>query len=462
MMVTNDLLKFEDFAKAVRASAAINRWPKLGNDKDVVTYSVYLNGALAEKLPAKLQYEEFRDVMLHALTEKNMLNSSSQRDNLKIAELVLIRSAWMSAVLETSQSRDSSGELIPLSQEIKDDFQIISDGFNSHPWILNQVKQQQEMSLGLRPAIEKAEAVFGSPIIDKTPDEVTVGRILSQNEDFTVQASHAGEVVTHENRRLMNLPIVGQDVMVSYYRGQGQVLLHRKELTVSDPYIDPDTQDLAINLIAADGSIKETILFNGIASIAKFQEAEGLDKSIVIKAMDAKDASPKIPEVYIVPDRKITSEIYIDESSRCLAFNFLENGNEYTMLLGGADAILELGKEFGVNDDHIKQAYKIQGDVSSAMDRPGKRSEFDAYDIAEKLELKLIKPNLEKSAHIGKVIDVTTHHIIQDIGHRTVVMHDKRGLDKVPSKDEKIVIKYDGWRAKVDILERSQGRAVER
>jgi len=461
-MQSKDLLKFEDFATAVRATAAINRWPKIGGENDVVSYSVYLNGPLAEKLPKKLQSEDHDGATLHATTKNLWLDPTSPRDNLKIAELLSIRSAWMSAVLETSQSRDIDGSIIPLPQEIYDDFAILAEGITSHPWILEQVKQQQTMSLGLRPAIELAEAVLGKPIQDRTPDEITVGKILSQNNEFTVQASNAGEVVTHENRRLNNLPVVGQDVMVSYYRGQGQVLLHRQELTVSDPYIDANTQDLAINLIAADGSIKETILFNSISSIAKFQEAEGLDKSIVVKAMDAKEALDRISEPYIVPERKATSDVYIDDTSGCLAVDYVENGSEYVMLLGSADSMVEIVKDYGMTDDHIKQAYKLQGERSQTMDLKGQRSLLDARIIAEEAKLKSITPNLEKSAHVGTVVAETTHHVVQNIGQRTVAIHDKRVLDKVPSIGEKMVVKYDSYRARVDIPERSQARGVER
>lgn len=461
-MKSEDLLPFEKFAAAVRATGAINRWPRLGNDQEVVTYSVYLNGPVATKLSQQHQEHEYKDVMLHALTEKLWLNPTASRDNLKVAELVSIRGAWMSGVLESSNNRDSNGDIIPLPEAIVEDYEKLSGGLTSHPWILEQIKLQQQMSLGLRPAIEQAEAVLGAPISDRTPDEVTVGRILSQNQDFTVQASHAGEVVTHENRRLMNLPAVGQDVMVSYYRGQGQVLLQNQELTVSDPYIDTDTSDLAINLIAADGTVKETILFNSIASIAKFQQAEGLDKSIVVKAMDAKEALSKAAEEYVLPERKINSEVYIDPSSRCLAVDYLENNTEFTVLFGSANAMVDYGKDYGANDADIKAAFNLERTQFLSTDREGQRSLLDAHDKAEADKLKPILPNLEKSAHVGTVIAETTHHVIQNIGQHTAAIHDKRTMDKVPSVGEKMVVKYDGFRAKVDIPERSQGRGVER
>lgn len=459
-MNVKDLMKFEDFADAVRASGAINRWPRLGNDQEVVTYSVYLNGPVASKLPLQYQEHEFKDIMLHALTEKLWLNPTSLRDNLKVAELVSIRGAWMSTVLETSQSRSPTGEIIPLSDDIIRDYELLSAGL-THPWILNEINQQQQMSLGLRPAIEQAEVVHGSPISDRTPDVVSVGKILAQNKDFTVQATHAGEVVTHENRRLMNLPAVGQDVMVSYYRGQGQVI-NRKELTISEPYIDDDTNDLAVNLTNADGIVKEKILFNSINSIAKFQEAEGLDKSFVAQAMDVRAATPKIIEPIEAHNRNVVSDVYIDETSRCIAVNYVENNNQYTALFGSADAMAEHGASMGIKETHIKQAYSLEKEKNLSKDRNGQRSLLDAHDFVDYVGLKAISANLEKSSYIGTVVGETTHHIIQNIGQHTAVIHDKRILDKLPAVGDKLSVKYESYRAKVDISQRAQGHGAER
>lgn len=460
-MDATNLMKFEDFAAAVKTSGAINRWPKLGDGKEVVTYSVYLNGGVASKLPQEHQEHEFKDIMLHALTDKLWLNSASFRDNLKVAELVAIRGAWMATVLEASQNRSQSGDIIPLAPEIVNDYELLTSGL-THPWILNQINEQQQMSLGLRPAIEQAEEVLGAPISDRTPDEVSVGKILAQNKDFTVQATQAGEVVTHENRRLMNLPEVGQEVMVSYYRGQGQVLLNRKELSISEPYIDPDTQDLAVNLVNDDGTVKETILFNSITSIAKFQEAEGLDKAFVVKAMDVRDANPKVLELPEVHPKHVVSEVYIDKDSGCLAIEYSENNNQYTALFGSANAMAEHGPSLGVTLDHIKHGHILEREASAAKDRDGQKSLIDAQNFVIQESLKANLPNLEKGAYIGTVVGETTHHIIQNIGQRTAAIHDKRDLDKLPKVGDKLTVKYENFRATVDLPARGQGRTTER
>ena len=88
-------MTFSEFAESVRPSGAVNRMPQLGTGQEVLTYSVYMNGPAAEELSGDAQEHHYRDVMLHALTEKLGLNPEAFRDNLKVAELVATRSAWM-------------------------------------------------------------------------------------------------------------------------------------------------------------------------------------------------------------------------------------------------------------------------------------------------------------------------------------------------------------------------------
>lgn len=78
-------------------SDAVNRFPSIGSGADMLSYTVYMNGAAGRNLPEHLQQHDFKDVTLAALSEKLGLDPKSHRDNLKVAEVVSIRSSYMSA-----------------------------------------------------------------------------------------------------------------------------------------------------------------------------------------------------------------------------------------------------------------------------------------------------------------------------------------------------------------------------
>lgn len=461
-MDAKDLMGFEAFASSVSSSGAVNRWPRLGDAVDVVTYSVYLNGPIAASLPIDLQEQEFKDVLLHALTEKSLLNPNSARDNLKIGELVTIREAWMTSVLNASFSIGENGERIKLSPDIESDYELLSAGFDAHPWIQQQIEDQKLMSLGLTPAMKQAESILGKPVMDRTPDVVSVGKILAQTESFTIQETNAGEVVTHENRRLLELPSVGDDVLVSYYRGQGQVIYNRKDLTISEPYIDKTTNDLAVNLLSLDGSIKETVLFNGIASISKFQQAEGLDQSFVIKAMDLRESHPK--EQQKAPSHaKKAVDINIDPESGFFAVDFLQNGRKYTVLFDSLRTIETNASDLEVTPELISKAYSIEHEATKERNFLFKASEMAVLNFIERESLCVQDPNLENGRHKGEVIGATGHHVVQDIGRGTVIVHEKHRLDMVPIVGENITVRYqDNQKGVVSISNPNQSRSIER
>ncbi|MFD2274716.1 hypothetical protein ACFS07_36085 [Undibacterium arcticum] len=68
-------MTFPEFSNAIQASGGMNRWPQLGAANEVVSYSVFMNGEIADALPEIARTHEFRDVTIHALTEKNRLES---------------------------------------------------------------------------------------------------------------------------------------------------------------------------------------------------------------------------------------------------------------------------------------------------------------------------------------------------------------------------------------------------
>lgn len=271
-------MPFAEFAERVKASGAVNR---VG--QEARSYSVYMNGPITADLPPESLDHEFPEERVRGLTETVGLNALSFRDNLRVAELFATRNAWMSAVLDASSRQK-------LAPEVLEDYDALSDGLD-HPWIRGQINAQRALAEKLAPALKAAEEASGRSVTDQIPKEISQGKIVSQNTDFTVQATGNG-VVAHENRRLAAVPAVGQDVTVVYYRGNGQVFDNGQQLAVSAPFIDAKTGDLAVNLLNGK-AVHQVVLFNGVATFAKFVEQQQLDKQLVAQAIDARTAMPK-------------------------------------------------------------------------------------------------------------------------------------------------------------------------
>lgn len=287
---------FGEFAESVKPSGAANRLPQLGSGQEVLSYSVYMNGPLVTAMPEEAREHVYRDVMLHALTEKLGLNSESFRDNLKVAELVATRAAYMSVVLDASTRKGFEADVYKPAPEVMSDYETLTKGLD-HPWFRKQLDMQRALSASLQPALSTAAGVLGMTVAEIMPEEVTCGVVVSQNLDFTVQSNGNGSVVAHENRRLAELPVVGQDVTVVYYRGNGQVFANEKSLDVSAPFVDAKTGDLAVTLLNGSSQGQQVVLFNGLASFAKFVEEQDLDKKLVEQAIEARTATPKKSEV---------------------------------------------------------------------------------------------------------------------------------------------------------------------
>lgn len=355
-------LPFAEFATSVKPSGAVNRLPQIGSGDPVLSYSVYMNGPHAKDLPADAQEHHFKDVMVHALTDKLGLDSGSFRDNMKVAELVATRSAWMSAVLDASvdksADRFTGGQRMrELSEDVVRDYELLSESNGlSHPWIAAQLITQRALSKNLQPALDAAQEAVGSQVVERVPREVESGRIVSQNNDFTVQSIGDGEVVAHENRRLGTLPQVGKDVTVTYYRGQGQVFDNNRDLQMSSPYVDEKTGDLAVSFKDKRGEVEEVILFNSVGAFAQFAQDHKLDRDVVEQAFKAREDHPKQPAASKTPDRIPASEMYFDDKSQALAFDYLENGRKHTVLFGDADIVARKASAFGISKELVEQA----------------------------------------------------------------------------------------------------------
>ena len=436
-------MAFAAFAEAVKPTAAINRFPSIGPGKDVFSYTVYMNGPLAQSLPDHAREHTYNDVALHALTEKLQLSSDSARDNRLVSEIVALRSAWMSAVLEASV--DPSFQL---SQQVSKDYELLTEGV-SHPWITAQLDEQRALTSRIRPALERAGAAVGASIKDVIPKEVSVGPIIAQDTDFSLQRTQDGEVVTHENRRLDVLPPLGAEVTVSYYRGSGQVVASLENLKVSPPFIDPISGDLAV-VIEDNSGPGQMVLFNSVVGFDKFVKAHGMDRSVVRQALDARAAVPK--EQQHKPEPILVKPPYLDGKSNCLAIDYKEAGVTYTAMFRSAHEMGEYARVFGLGDRPMAIARALdeaRGPVS-VRERASTHSFEDLADALSQKGAAVIKQSGEEGhKYIGPIVAENALHVAQDVGRGQLVIHSKDSLDKVPSVGDRLTIQFVGGRGVV-------------
>lgn len=280
---------FREFVQAVRPTGAVNKLPPIGDGDDVLTYSVYMNGPMAGQLPVEAQEHHYKDVMLHALTEKLGLDPTSFRDNMKVAECVAVRGAWMATVLEATMMRD--GTSVRLADEVEQDYVALTKGLLGHPLIREQVAAQRALSQSLAKSVKDAETLLKVPLVETVPGVVNKGVVVSQNTDFTVQAVGGGRVVAHENQKLGAIPPMGEDVVISYYRGNGQVFPNAKDLTITRPFVDPKTGSLAVLVSDKAAQCEQLVLFNTSADFEKFVGAQRLPYALVAEAVALKGAA---------------------------------------------------------------------------------------------------------------------------------------------------------------------------
>lgn len=447
-------MSFTDFVQAVQPSGAINRFPSVGKSADVYMYRVYMNGEVGKTLPKHAQEQTFKDVTIQALSEKMRLNPESTRDNLKVAEMVALRSAYMTAVLESSLGMQ------PFAAEVLADYETLSKGLG-HPWIKEELNKQRELSDRLSQTLTR----FGVAK-DVIPNEVTVGKVMAQDKNFTLQQEPSGQVVTHENRRLQILPEVGSEAMVSYYRGGGQVV--QGQAKFSEPFVDPQTEDLAVKVTNPIGGIQKVVLFNNVQSYAQFVQAHGLEDRLVQSAFNVRAMRPK--KDFKTPDRVPVSMPYMDLKSRSLAIDYTEGGASYTAIFENAAKMASLSREFGIGAKAIAEAHRIEGvHTQQTKDVPGQQNPetnllYSAAGMRHLLRDKgYWSPQTSDGnpdrRYVGPVVAVTEMHIAQDIGRTQVVVHDVRTLDKVPSVGDHLNIRFkDGRGIVTDMVKSSKDR----
>jgi hypothetical protein len=452
-------MSFEEFAENIKATCAANKFPSVGAGcEDVYSYSVYLNGPLADKLPENIREMHVKDVWLTAKTAEVGLNPELFRDNTRVLELVATREAYMTAVLAINHNPDVS-----LSEQATEDYRILTSNKLTHPYLVQQIEEQKRMSTDLKPAIESASAITGKVISDRSPREISKGTIVSQSNDFTFQELMGGEIAVHENRRLDNVPEIGNDVTIAYYHGHGQVYLSQERIKASAPYIDPKTQDLAVRLINDKGETQKVILFNSFSSYAKFVGAHDLDDSLIESAMNLKSQQDKKEPVFKTPVKTPVSDVYVDSKSGCIALDYKENGAVYSVLFSNVTSIQNQAKDFGMNADHVGKAKSL--DIKS---RPVTQEVLDKSidELVGQLKnvgvKKMADPAKDGQISSGKVLAESSLHLAQDVGRGEVQIFDKRKLDKLPGKGDTFTVKISGEVGKVSSLVRDNNRSISR
>lgn len=443
-------LSFPAFAEAIRPSGGMSRWPQLGQSKEVVSYTVSMKGDAATQLPETARDHEYRDVAIHALTEKLGLDPQSFRDNVKVVELLALRHTYLSTILEAS---------IPnaIQPEIYEEYNRVSDGF-THPWLQEQIQAQRSYDRLLKPALDEAIKAIGPVSAERAAAGVSQGAIVSQNENFTIQSLGNGVIVAHENRRLEHVPEVGEDVTVAYYRGRGQVIANMQSLRIGEPYIDKDTSDMAVNLVDGAGNVKHVVMFNSMAMLNEFAAEHELGRAFVIAAMDAREASPK--QTRPQPVREPIGDPYLDPSTGTLAVDYAENSMRFTAVFAGADDLVKSPLGAKLAPQSVQKANVIAADMRRQADAHVARSLEDLKIVTAGRDVKVA--DTKSGRYSGTAIADTGVHIVQDRGRNEVTVHDKRALDKVPVVGETFTAEYKGGRGEVSIRQVSKDRQITR
>lgn len=306
-------LLFTDFVSQVQPSGATNRLPAIGAGQDVLSYSVYLNGDLAKTLPDDMREHHYKDVMVHALTEKLGLDATNHRDNLRVAELVSLRSTWMSIVLEASTAISINGH-ITLSDAVIRDYESVSNDL-SHDYFKQEISKQALLARTIKPALQTAMESIGSELTEVVAYSVNQGKIIAQNSDFSVQELNGNSVVAHENRRLQVIPAVGSDVTVTYYRGNGQVFGNDHAIAISEPYVDDKYAALAVAVMNVHDNKHQVVLFNGVSDFSNFVATQALPKTLIAEALTLHEHAGRLKIANSIVDRNKELGISLDRNT---------------------------------------------------------------------------------------------------------------------------------------------------
>lgn len=453
-------MTFAEFYEAAKPTCAANRLPEMNHGLPVHSYAVFLNGAIAADLAQDARNHKFPDTMVTASARNLGMNPRNLRDNMKVCELTAARFVWMTCV-SMEQSRNRLWGLDDLPGDTMKEYEALNHvSWAQHPFVQSELRKQKNLTNGLQPLLDEASKITGKTVVDVHPDVVSVGKVVSQTLDFLVQETTDGEYVTHESSRLASIPKTGAQVTVSYYRGSGQVVDSLENVRVSSPYIDDKTNDLAIKL--TDGAGKEqVVLFNDEMGVFKFVRAHNLDRDLIRQALVVRENTPKISEP--LPTREAASSVYLDANSGCLAIDYIEKDVRYTAMFSNSVDLESQAKIYGLKPVEIERGKRLE------LERMRITPELVSNSLTN-IEMKLGKLGVLDIAdsprngvqYEGKVLEEAALHVAQDLGRKTVVIHDKRVLDKLPAKGDHLSVTYENGLGKVSELKREQGAGLGR
>lgn len=453
-------MTFAEFAESVKATCSVNRLPEMNHGLPVFSYSVFLNGDIASDMPPSARRQNYPDTMVNACSRGLGMDHKSFRDNMKVCELTAARVVWMECV-SAEQNRNRMWGLDDLAGDVLKDYDLLNERtWAAHPYVQGELNKQRLLTKGLQPALDAASKATGKKVEDLAPDDVSVGKVVSQNADFVVQETSNGEIVTHEARRLESIPKNGAQVTVSYYRGSGQVVDSLENVRVSAPYIDKESNDVAIKLTDGAGKV-QVVLFNDEMGFYKFVKAHGLDRDLVRQAIVARDNSPKIAEP--MPVREAASSVYLDAQSGCLSVDYIEKDVRYTAMFQNSVDLESQAKVYGLKPVEVERGKRLELDRMRITPEVVSNSLTNIVDKLAKLGIQDLSGSPKTGIQYeGKVLEEEALHVAQDMGRKTVMIHDKRALDKLPAKGDHLLVTYENGRGKVSELVREQSSGLGR
>ncbi|MFZ4538208.1 hypothetical protein [Propionivibrio sp.] len=149
-------------------------------DRRVTHYVAWRRSPLlAQALPPNARRYEFHDVELCETTSALGLDSKSQQDIGKTAELVAIRMAWLAAVQSHGQQLVDEGRNESFDDGVADDFVRLSCQWMAHPWVKLQLLEYRTKKLAQQPA---AAPVFSSDPSWPNTQVIVAESYQAQNE----------------------------------------------------------------------------------------------------------------------------------------------------------------------------------------------------------------------------------------------------------------------------------------